>query len=246
MNKIENVIEEVRHITQGNIHIQYTLMTKKVKNINLRIRSDGSVMVSASKNLSASYVDDFVRSKAAFIKKAIDRLEKKQVLNGLESENYGDGEVFLILGQEFVLKVIPQCKKNSVMVDENQLLLYIRDKNEYKNREKLMKSWIRQNQQLVFSKVCDEVYDVFKKYSVHKPLIRIRKMKSRWGSCQPVKGIITLNSKLFQVPLECIEYVVYHEFNHFLHPDHSKSFYDELDILLPGWTKREEMLKQYM
>ena len=57
------------------------------------------------------------------------------------------------------------------------------------------------------------------------PEIRFKKMTSRWGSCTPGKNLITLNTALGHVPPECAEYVVVHELCHFLHPNHSKSFY---------------------
>ena len=69
-------------------------------------------------------------------------------------------------------------------------------------------------------------------------------MTSRWGSCQTVKGIITLNSKLIEKPLRCIEYVVLHEFAHFIHPNHSKEFYDFVASLMPDWKERKIELEK--
>jgi len=68
-------------------------------------------------------------------------------------------------------------------------------------------------------------------------------MISRWGSCQPKRGIITLNKRLIETPRICIEYVVMHEFIHFLHPNHSKMFYDLLSTLMPDWRERKNTLE---
>ncbi|WP_295094925.1 M48 family metallopeptidase [Ruminococcus sp.] len=70
-------------------------------------------------------------------------------------------------------------------------------------------------------------------------------MTSRWGSCLPSKCIITLNKSLIEAPKCCIEYVVYHEFCHFIHPNHSKQFYSLLQIMLPDWKERKSLLEKY-
>ena len=76
------------------------------------------------------------------------------------------------------------------------------------------------------------------------PKLRIRDMDTRWGSCLAKKGIITLNKRLLEVPRDCIEYVVIHEFCHFIHPNHSKKFYDFLTMLMPDWKARKKVLDQ--
>ena len=95
----------------------------------------------------------------------------------------------------------------------------------------------------VFLTICKEIYPLFKPYGVKYPLIKIRSMKSRWGSCQPQKGIITLNSNMIAAPREAIEYVVLHEFAHFIHPNHSKDFYGLVEKLMPDWKQRKAMLQ---
>ena len=67
-------------------------------------------------------------------------------------------------------------------------------------------------------------------------------MKSRWGSCNPGKGILTFNTQLMYAPPECIEYVVVHEFAHFLQPNHSALFYNEVAAVLPDWKDRRKKL----
>lgn len=59
--------------------------------------------------------------------------------------------------------------------------------------------------------------------------IRIRQIKTRWGSCNPSKGYINLNTELIKKPKYCIEYVIFHELAHLVHPNHSRSFYNYLN-----------------
>lgn len=75
--------------------------------------------------------------------------------------------------------------------------------------------------------------------------LRFREMVSRWGSCQPVTGHITLNLRLGLVPPECMEYVLVHELCHLLHPDHSAAFHDELTCMMPDWEARKKRLNAF-
>ena len=68
-------------------------------------------------------------------------------------------------------------------------------------------------------------------------------MKIRWGSCNPAKGYINLNSELIKKPRECIEYVVFHELAHLVHADDSAKFYNYLNLFMPDWKKRKEKLE---
>jgi hypothetical protein len=97
----------------------------------------------------------------------------------------------------------------------------------------------------VFDELIKETYARFQKYGVPYPQLKIRNMTSRWGSCQPQKGIITLNRQLLKYPRECIEYVVVHEFTHFIHPNHSKQFWDFVTMMMPDWKERKAELARY-
>ena len=68
-------------------------------------------------------------------------------------------------------------------------------------------------------------------------------MKKRWGSCQHQTKTITINSQLIEAPRFCIEYVMMHEFCHFIHPNHSKDFYTLLQVMMPDWKERKKMLE---
>ena len=94
----------------------------------------------------------------------------------------------------------------------------------------------------VFGEIILETYPVFQKYGVPMPTLRIRDMETRWGSCLAKKRIITLNKRLLEAPRNCIEYVVMHEFCHFIHPNHSKQFYSFLTMIMPDWRERKAIL----
>ena len=73
---------------------------------------------------------------------------------------------------------------------------------------------------------------------------RIRRMKTRWGSCNPRARRIWLNSELAKKPLTCLEYVVVHEMAHLVEPSHSEHFWEILDLAMPGWRLRAQELNR--
>ena len=96
--------------------------------------------------------------------------------------------------------------------------------------------------QKTFSEIIDWAYPQFIPYGAPYPVWTVRSMTSRWGSCQPQTGKITLNSKLIFYPKEAIEYVVVHEFAHFTHPDHSRAFWALVAEIMPDYKERKKLL----
>ncbi len=92
--------------------------------------------------------------------------------------------------------------------------------------------------------ICKRVYPLFAARGIPKPQIKFRKMVSQWGNCRAAQGILTLNTNLRFVPPECIEYVVLHEFTHFLEQNHSKAFYAELEKVCPEYKQLRAHLKK--
>ena len=93
---------------------------------------------------------------------------------------------------------------------------------------------------MVFSEIMQDVHTRFAAYHASFPELKMREMTSRWGTCQPSKNTITLNTRLIEAPKNCIGYVVFHEFCHFVYPNHSKQFYALLQVMLPDWRERKE------
>ena len=168
--------------------IEYSFVRKNVKNINLRIKSDGSITVSANIFIPAGAVEAFVASKADFILGALQKQRDKKYQPPTE-----------------------YCTEQEIVS--------------------------------LTEEICRKVYPYFEKRGVSFPVIKFRNMVSRWGSCHASKGIVTFNTKLRFVPKDLVEYVVLHEFTHFLQPNHSSKFYQELSKTCPDWKEKRKLLK---
>ena len=222
--------------------LEYDLERKKVKNLNLRVRRDGTVAVSANSRVSIEYIENFLRGKADFIFKAISHYAEIENTDAA-SKQYVDGESFRIFGHDLRLKVL-RGARNEVKNDGVFITLRVKDPFDLALKRSVFRKWFRNLCIETVTKLCEEAYPKFGKYGVAFPEIKFRNMVSRWGSCMPMAGRITFNYALASVPFVCIEYVVIHEFTHFLHPDHSPDFYRQLSVFLPDWRERKALLEK--
>lgn len=236
---------EIRHIyykTEDAAHtISYVLTRKQVKYINLRIKSNGEIAVSAHRRVPATYVDKFVESKAPFILEALERVEKRRKETGDRPHNYETGEIFRLLGRDYTL-MVEEAGREEIFFRGDSLVLRTKWPDHYPHKKNMMEKWMRFFTRKIFSEIIDWAYPQFVPYGAPYPVWTVRSMTSRWGSCQPQTGKITLNSKLIFYPKEAIEYVVVHEFAHFAHPDHSKAFWALVAEIMPDYKERKKLL----
>lgn len=170
--------------------VDYELTRKRVKNINLRVRRDGSVAVSAPCRTSFAHIDAFVAGRAEWIAQA-----RAQVL-AAEAE-----------------------EKRPCAVPREQALA-------------------------LFTEISDAVFPLFAQVlDGQHPVLKVRQMKTRWGVCAPAKRQITLNLRLAEKPRAAVEYVVLHEYAHFVHPNHGPAFWALVARYLPDYRARRALLK---
>lgn len=232
-------------IIDGEV-LEYELERKRVKNVNLRVRTDGSVYVSANRYVSVVQIEDFITSNYDFIQNARAKYEKIRNSNPIcNLFEYKNGEKICVFGQIKTLKVV-QSDKNYVESDENNITIYVKNLDDIALKMKTFESYKRKTLMNVLNEICNRIYPTFKSYGVDFPEIRIRKMVSRWGSCMPTKKVVTFNTVLFFVPIDCVEYVAVHEFTHFLHPNHSKEFHSAMTVFMPDWKIRKQKLQKYI
>ena len=222
--------------------ISYTLERKPVKNINLRIRADQCVYVSAPKDVAAKMVDTFVVEKSAYILRALKKFKDKN-RDAASEHSFVNGETVKFLGRNLRLKV-KNASRSKVESDESYVTLYVKDVQDADLKKRVLETWLRKKCKDEITAICKKVYPQVKKYGVAFPEIQLREMISRWGSCSPKKGFMTFNTALIAMPVSCIEYVVTHEFTHFLYPNHSKKFYQQLATFMPDWEERKKRLEE--
>ena len=225
-------------ITFRGREIEYLLERKSVKNVNLRVRPDGEVYVSANRRVSEKYIEKILMEKGDFILAALERYAR------LAAEvPCVRSDVAVVFGRGCRIRVVSGARNRAELSDGELVLTMNCDDEDVKWR--LIEGLLRDACRQTVTALCHEEYPRFRELGVEFPEIKFRKMKSRWGSCQPKKGILTFNYELAAVPLECVRYVVLHELTHFLHPDHSAAFHRRLASFMPDAEARRHELEAY-
>ena len=212
--------------------ITYTLVTKQVKNINMRISSKGEVVVSANPFVPMDKIDDFVSSKVSWIVKHQKSMQERSQKSMIDDKH------IILFGNSLKIRKTTG-KYNHVSYDKDTLYVQCR---EQADPEKVVRQFLDKLCRDVFLDIATLTFRSLSNYHLEFPDVKIRDMKSRWGSCTPAKNSITLNRKLIHYPFEFIEYVVLHEFVHFIQPNHSKAFYNIIENYMPDYKTRMEMV----
>ena len=212
------------------------IVRKDVKNITLKVRPNGEAILTTPKAASDEHIKFIIKKRAKWI------AQKRAFFASFKTpqKEYVSGEDFRYLGRSYRLKVV-QSKEERVKLQRGYLELFVKDKSDIKRKENLIYEWYYEKATLYFFNILQEFNKIVKQ---DIKSVKIRQMKTRWGSCNPYKSYINLNIELIKKPRACIEYVVFHELAHLLYPNHSKQFYDYLTLYMPDWQKRKEILER--
>ena len=212
------------------------IVRKDVKNITLKVRPNGEAILTTPKAASDEHIKFIIEKRAKWIAK------KRTFFASFKTpqKEYVSGEDFKYLGRSYRLKVV-QSKEERVKLQRGYLELFVKDKNDLERKRNLIYEWYNEKAMLYFFNILQEFNKIVKR---DIKSVKIRQMKTRWGSCNPYKSYINLNIDLIKKPRACIEYVVFHELAHLLYPNHSKQFYDYLTLYMPDWQKRKEILER--
>ena len=113
--------------------------------------------------------------------------------------------------------------------------IYIQD-------EKKLNKWLNKYIINTFNNHLNYWYNMFEE-NIPIPNLRVRKMKTRWGVCNIKNHNVTLNFDLIKYDIECLDYVIIHELSHFIHPNHSKDFWNLVSKYKKNYKELRKKLK---
>ncbi len=233
---MKNILTRRIFVWNGR-EIQYDWIRKKVKNINLRVRADGTVFVSSPRTVSETELERFLTEKANFLFRALEKTrQRKESLP--PPITFSEGDVIYIFGEEKTLRFSSDAP--SFPEEKDGVLVLSAEKDSAKIKQQLQKYAEKQFRTLTVS-LCEKTYPLLGRKRPF-PKIRFRAMRATWGNCRPKENILTFNTRLACYPIPCIEYIVMHEFAHFLVPNHSAAFYAVLSEKMPDWKARKALL----
>lgn len=233
---------ELHKIKFGSQIICFDLEYRKRKTLEISVYPDLSVRVIAPLARAYDEIEAKVRKRAPWIIEQ--RYFFSLFLPKPTKKRYVGGETFYYLGRQYKLKVV-QSKEQSVVLKRGVIFVYAKDREDSGQIKNLLNSWYHQRAKLKFGESINLCYAKLKKYDITLPTMQIRLMTKRWGSCSQ-NGQIILNTQLIKAPSHCIDYVIIHEMCHLKFFDHSKAFYELLNLVLPDWQKRKKRLEQVL
>ncbi len=216
-----------RKVKVNDLEIIYTYVIKNVKNINLHIQNDGSVVVTCNQYVPLETVDQVVKEKYQWILDHIQKIEQR-------AKTLQRNDVMYFKGKQYLIKVVIS-KTCGVKLSEDNCMIYC---HSFDEANQVLLKFYQAECKKCFTYFMEDIYHrMSKDYAINKPTLKIRHMKSRWGSCIPSKNQITLNSRLIHYNEEFIEYVVLHEYAHLIQPNHSKAFYHVIEKYMPDYKR---------
>ena len=212
------------------------LIRKNIKCANLKVKPTLEVVLTIPSDMSEEEINKILLKRQDWILKQLEYFRKFQIT----PKKLVSGENFEYLGRSYRLKVI-ESTDELVKLSGGYLVIFIHDKSNLTRKQELIHNWYFEKASTYFIKIINKYQPIVNK-DVTK--ISIRKMKTRWGSCNPVKSYINLNLELITKPKHAIEYVIFHELAHLIHYNHDRNFYNYLSTHMPDWKFRRDKLNQ--
>lgn len=222
---------EKRRVETPGGPLLYQLNRKQVKGYTLRMGPQGELTLSAPKRVTLAQADAFVASRWQWAQKAWQTLAARPTV----PQTHG-----ALLGQALPL-ILQPGPKTQVLRQGDALLLTLPPGAQ---PAALLDAYRRQQAPAVFGPALERARARLGDLPL-PPVgeLALRAMKSRWGSCIPAKGKITLNTHLMKKPLACIEYVALHELCHLQEPNHGPGFYGLLAAAMPDFAQYKAQLR---
>ena len=208
---------------------------KGMKNIYLRVEKTGDIIVKAPLRTPNYVVKKLIYENLSELKR-----RKNNILNSLpKKREYKTGETYFVFGKELPLEVV-NSNKNTLIITEEKIVLVAKDQNQ--DREKIFQKGIREKlrqQSLYFVKKYEPIMNV------KANELRIKKMNTRWGTCNLEAKRIWINEELVKYPISCLEHIVVHELTHLLEINHTPRFYELLEHYYPNYKHNDKLIKDF-
>ncbi len=193
---------------------------KKNKNTYIRVNQNFEIYVTTSYFTTGKAILKLIKENENAIYKMIEKKRKEQ-----ERE-----KKFYYLGQEYEIYVMPTNR--DVEIYDHTIMI---------PSEKKLQNFLKKQMKELFTEHYDYWYQQFEE-PIHKPKLKFRKMKTRWGVCNRRDDSITLNTRLLEYDTKYLDYVIIHELSHLVHFDHSKAFWEVVSKYCPDYQiLRKEM-----
>lgn len=224
-------------INLGNLTVD--VVFKDIKNIHLSVYPpNGKVRISAPTRMNLDTVRVFAISKLGWIKQQQDKLRSQDRETPRE---YLDRESHYVWGKRYLLKVAEGSAAPGIELKHNAMVLRVRPGTDEEKKQAMVESWYREQLKVA---AADFIARWEPLIGVKAEAFFVQRMKTKWGSCNPINRSLRLNTELAKKPPECLEYIVVHEMVHLLEPTHNARFVALMERFMPSWRVFRERLNQ--
>jgi predicted metal-dependent hydrolase len=225
------------HLELGDVTVD--VFQKDIKNIHLSVHPPtGRIRIAAPSRLSLDAIRVFAISKLKWIKQQQVKLQKQERETPRE---YIERESHYLWGKRYLLKIIERSQPPSIELEHNRIVLNVRPHTNAEARCNIFEEWYREQ-------IKREIPHLLAKWEpilgVKSAKCFIRRMKTKWGSCNITSRNILLNTDLAKKPPQCLEYILVHEMVHLLEPTHNPRFVAFMDSFIPKWRSCRQLLNQ--
>lgn len=232
------MITETHHFTVSGIKVE--VLRKDIKNLHLGVYPpNGRVRVAAPLVVSDEAVRLAVIDKLGWIRRQKAKFAEQPRQSQREMVN---GESHFFLGQRYRLRVHEHDAPAFVAVRGIASLdLFVRPGTSAEQREAILLRWHREQLKALIPPLLEKWQPIL---GVQVADWGVRKMKTKWGSCNPASRRVWFNLELAKKPMPCLEYIVVHELVHLLERHHNDRFAGLIEAHVPQWRQYREMLKK--
>lgn len=222
-------------IQLGSIAVD--VLRKDIKNVHLSVHPPaGRVRIAAPTRMSLDTIRVFAIAKLPWIRKQQGKLQEQERESPRE---YLDRESHYVWGRRHLLKIIEVDAPPSVTASGGKLTLRIRPGVSRKKRHAIFEEWYRIQVKTASLPLIVKWEQIL---GVRMNRLMVRKMKTKWGSCNPDTRTILLNTELGKKSPNCLEYIIVHELAHLLVPHHGEEFLAILNRNFPHWQSHLQQL----
>ncbi len=211
----------------------YKIIRSKRKTIALIIEPDGRLLVRAPKRVSDREIERLVKHKEKWIREKQGEAQKNNV--SIKPKFYVDGETFWYLGKTYPLKIVDDLHPPLVLGRKFYLASQARP-----YAQDMFTEWYREQAR---AEVTRRVEYYTNRHGLQYRRIRITSARTRWGSCSST-GNLNFTWRLVMAPPKVIDYVVAHEVAHLKIKNHSKSFWVQVERIMPDYKRYNAWLKE--
>lgn len=230
----QEVISE-KEITVDDIKIKVIKKTN-MKNLYLRVRQGSGEIVLTAPKVSDEYIMKFIGKNIDVLKKHIEDLKK---INLGTDKRYIDGETHFLWGRPYTLRIL-DSKKHFTKADD-EIFIYVKNTDDSKEIKRKLNEFYREELKIKLATFAGMAENMS---GVSPNEIRIKNMKTRWGSCNIRDRRVWLSLNLAKYDESCLLYILIHELTHLKEKNHTKRFYELLDESFSKRKECDEILKK--